>query len=173
VRLAHVRLDGTLALEEVGSGALADGTASYPPDEFIDRSDVPDGICAMPNVLISPNGSVLDQAAGVNHVPAPPTPARPPKNSGFAANFTRWVKSLPGSTPISFAPNTKRGKSAARFSVYSSATTLEEYRRLNGAPHFTTADLAFDLDRGMAKLPTGVWAQRLGAAWAGGSGAAA
>ena len=113
------------------------------------------------------------EATKVNNAPVPPTSARPSESPGVTGSFTRWIKTLPGSTPISFAPNTKRGKSAARFSAYSSATTLDEYRHLNGAPHFAKADLVFDLDRGLAKLPTSVWAQRLGAAWAAGSGTAA
>ena len=67
------------------------------------------------------------EATKVNNAPVPPTSVRPSKSPGVTGSFTRWVKTLPGSTPISFAPNTKRGKSAARFSVYSSATTRDEY----------------------------------------------
>jgi hypothetical protein len=134
--------------EEIGTVALAEVAASPAPADVTDRSDDLDG---------------------VSDVPAPPPPAWPPKNFGVAGSFTRWVKTMPGSTPISFAPTSKKGKSVACFSAYSSATTLKDYRRLNSAPHFTTADLTFDLDRGLAQLPTGVWAQRLGAASAEGT----
>jgi hypothetical protein len=155
--------------EEIGTVALAEVAASPALADVTDRSDDLDGICPAAETRIFPNGSIIYLAAGVSDVPAPPPPAWPPKNFGVAGSFTRWVKTTPGSTPISFAPNSKKGKSAACFSAYSSATTLEDYRRLNSAPHFTTVDLTFNLDRGLAQLPTGVWAQRLGAASAEGT----
>ena len=62
---------------------------------------------------------------------------------------------------MTFAPNTKRGKSAARFVAYSSARTVGEYRALNSESQFVNADLAINLDWGLAMLPPFVWAQRL------------
>ena len=59
-------------------------------------------------------------------------------------------------------PNTKSGKSAARYAVYRGASTVGEYRLLNSAPEFVLADLKNDLERGLASIPPALWAQRVG-----------
>jgi len=147
VRLAHVRLDGTLALSEEVDGDAA-AFDSVPP--------------AAPHAVIAPNGSLLDQLPGLNHVPpgsAIPKAARPARRAGDSLSL--WVRRLPDTTPISFVPNPKSGKSAARYSVYAAASTVGDYRRLNAEPQFVHADLLNDLTRGLASLPTALWADRL------------
>jgi hypothetical protein len=72
------------------------------------------------------------------------------------------LRRLPGDTPLRFVPNSKSGKSAARYAVYGGASTVGEYRLLNSAPEFVLADLKNDLERGLASIPPALWAQRVG-----------
>jgi hypothetical protein len=77
VRLAHVRHNGTLTLEEIGTGALAPADAAAPVAEL---AEAPYGepapvIARLP--VITPNGALLDLLPGANHVPAPPLELAP------------------------------------------------------------------------------------------------
>ena len=157
VRLVHVRLDGTLALEE-GSDS---GEAALSTGEALGGEP---GLAPAPRVKIVPNGFVLDQAPGVNHVPLPPLAlasgrARAPRAG--SGSLSSWARRLPDDTSISFVPNPKSGKSAARYALYAAAGTLGEYRRLNPASQFVMADLLNDLNRGLARIPAALWDSRL------------
>ena len=60
-------------------------------------------------------------------------------------------------TPMSYGPNTKKGKkSAARYAIYAPATTVGQYHALcigAGIKHaLALADLRFDLLRGHARV---------------------
>ena len=102
VRLAHVRLDGTLALEEIGTGALAPTDAAAPVAQLAEALGDEVGPIAAGNLTITHNGAVLDQLPGVNYVPPPSATASPP-----ADNFTRWVRTIPNAVRLTFAPNTE------------------------------------------------------------------
>ena len=71
------------------------------------------------------------------------------------------MRVLPVETSLTFGANSKTGKSAQRFSLYHTATTVGAYRALNPASAFVHDDLAFDLSRGHAKLPPSVWDTRV------------
>ena len=68
------------------------------------------------------------------------------------SSLKNWLRSLPGSTVISFEPNPKRGASAVRYALYSEARSLGEYLSLNERRCFQYPDLAYDFQRGYAKL---------------------
>ena len=107
-------------------------------------------------MVITPNGRLVDAAAGPNNVPTRPRhkDSRAPERD----SLNRWVKRLPDDTPIRFVPNPKKGKSAARYATYGASASLGDYRRLNPSPEFIQADLLNDLQRGLASLPPALWA---------------
>ena len=140
IRFAHVRLDGTLALDEVPTGALGDDVPSPAPEAHAPSAPSP----------------ACDSEAADARLP------RPNRRAPEDASFGSWVRRLPDDVSIRFAPNRKSGKSAARYSLYSPATSVGEYRRLNPAPQFVLADLKNDLEKGLAQLPPALWAQRVG-----------
>ena len=170
VRLAYVRLDGTLVLDEEDADRVT-GEPAAAAVPAIALGGVPEAR-ALPAALVVPNGRLLDQLPGPNFVPPPPAATAPVSRRGAGSPPDRaplgsWARGLPDDTPVGFVPNPKTGKSAARYSLYSAAANLGEYRRLNPAPQFVTADLVNDLARGLAQPIDGVGQSRRGLGGAG------
>jgi hypothetical protein len=134
-RLVHVNCDGSLALVPDDAPALdAPGAAiaSVPPP--------------LPAVVPSAVARPVIVPDATLEVPARSS-AQP-----FGRLFKAWVRALPPHTPLKFGANPKTGKSAHRFSLYHTTTTVGAYRVFNPASAFVHEDLAFDLSRGHAQL---------------------
>jgi hypothetical protein len=126
-RLVHVNCDGSLALVPDDAPALdAPGAAIAPVPPPL-PAVVPSAV-ARP--VIVPNATLGAPAGGS---------AQP-----LGRLFKAWVRVLPVETSLTFGANSKTGKSAQRFSLYCTATTVGAYRALNPASAFVHEDLAFD-----------------------------
>ena len=93
-----------------------------------------------------------------NPPPPPPWTQPAPLAPALAATTADYLLKHPD-TPLSYRPgHTKRGLSGTRWAAYSTATTVDAYRRLQSAtPGFKTTflreDLKWDLEKGHLYLP--------------------
>jgi hypothetical protein len=152
-RLMHAWIDGRLGLVDApASPALGATAEASPVPAALPASDLTDpALDATPPSSTVPAHDATDSPGPrLELSPADLSKARAAMVGG--SSLKNWLRSLPGSTVISFEPNPKRGASAVRYALYSEARSLGEYLSLNVRRCFQYPDLAYDFQRGYAKL---------------------
>ena len=146
-RLLHAWIDGRLGL--IDAPAEVEVDAAHPTPVTISQP-APHFTTPANAATAAANAPADDVDLQLALSPAAPSASRVTSLGGSA--LRGWLRSLPGSTAISFEPNPKRGDSAVRYASYSQAQTLDEYLRINAHRRYQYPDLMYDFQRGNAKL---------------------